>query len=283
MNCHAAAADADQPSEFKLLIEELRADGLLAENNTRRLAATRALTRQESPDRPRGAAINQTMAAERANASPSHQAGRIAANIAKLAEPLRLKRAALFCRRCSMDCDDVAFPDANEIAPHALAFARMMFAHAEFERGIRSLVDALKPEEPGFGERRENQWTASESGTARFIILIMRHCGCRLPQIEQIRNLLDEAVHLCRERNFLAHGTWWCFNLRTKTVEIRGGLRWERLELPPGNREYTVPDIEGLADKFKDIEAELYKIRRSLEPKMTDAEIRAASSFLRAP
>ena len=63
------------------------------------------------------------MAAERANASPSHQAGRIAANIAKLPEPLHLKRAALFCRRCSMDCDDVAFPDANEIAPHALAFA----------------------------------------------------------------------------------------------------------------------------------------------------------------
>jgi hypothetical protein len=33
-----------------------------------------------------------------------------------------------------MDRDDVAFPDANEIAPHAIAFARMMFAHAEFER-----------------------------------------------------------------------------------------------------------------------------------------------------
>jgi hypothetical protein len=40
-----------------------------------------------------------------------------------------------------MDRDDVAFPDANEIAPHAVAFARMMFAHAEFERGIRSLVE----------------------------------------------------------------------------------------------------------------------------------------------
>jgi hypothetical protein len=77
-----------------------------------------------------------------------------------------------------------------------------------------------------------------------------------------------------------AHGGVSTFG---QTVEVRGGLRWERLELPPGNREYTVPDIEGLADKFKDIEAELYKIRRSLEPKMTDAEIRAASSFLRAP
>jgi hypothetical protein len=182
-----------------------------------------------------------------------------------------------------MDRDDVGFPDANEIAPHAIAFARMMFAHAEFEREVRSLVDTLKPEEPGFGERTENQWRASDSGTANIIVLIIRHRGSALPQIEQIRNLLDEAVHLCRERNFLAHGTWWCFNRRTLTVEVRGGTRWERSELPPENREYTVPDIERLADKFKDIEAELYRIRRSFEPKMTEAEIRAASSFLRAP
>ena len=48
------------------------------------------------------------------------------------------------------------------------------------------------------------------------------------------------------------------------------------------NRAYTVSDILKLAHKFKDIEAELYKIRRSLEPKMSEAEMRAASSFLRA-
>ena len=182
-----------------------------------------------------------------------------------------------------MDRDDVAFPDPNEIAPHAIAFARMMFAQAEFERGIRSLVDALNPDEPGFGERHENQWRASDSGNANIIVLIMRHRGSALPQIEQIRNLLDEAVHLCRERNFLAHGTWWCFNRRTLTVEVRSGVRWGWPELPPENREYTVSDIEKLADKFKDIEAELYRICRSFEPKMSEAERRAASSFLRAP
>jgi hypothetical protein len=182
-----------------------------------------------------------------------------------------------------MDRDDVAFPDAEEIAPHALAFARMMFAHAAFERELRLLVDAINPKETGFGERRENQWTASESGTGKIVMLIMKHRGSGLPQTKQIRNLLDEAVQLCGERNFLAHGTWWCFNRRTLTVEVRGGVRWERLELPPENREYTVPDIERLADKFKDIEAELYMIRRSFESKMTEAEIRAASSFLRAP
>jgi len=178
-----------------------------------------------------------------------------------------------------MDRDDVAFPDANEIAPHAVAFARMMFAHAAFEREVRSLIDAINPKEPGFGERRENQWTASDSGTARLIVLIMRYHG--LSQTEQIRNILNEALDLYRQRNFLAHGTWWCFNQRAKTVNVRGGVRWEQSELPPENREYTVSDIEKLADKLKDITADLYKIRNSFEPKMTEVEMRAASSFLR--
>jgi len=182
-----------------------------------------------------------------------------------------------------MDRDDVAFPDPNEIGPHAIAFARMMFAHAAFEREVRSLVDAINPKEPGFGERRENQWTASESGTANIIVLILRHRGGDQPQTELIRNVLNKAVDLCRQRNFLAHGTWWCFNSRTRTVEVRGGARWEQPELSPENHTYTVSDIEKLADKFKDIEAELYKIRCSFEPKMTEAEMRAASSFLRAP
>ena len=180
-----------------------------------------------------------------------------------------------------MDRDDVAFPDPNEIAPHAIAFARMMFAHAAFEREVRSLIDAINPQESGFGERRENRWTASDSGTARFIVLITRYHG--LSQTQQIRNILTEAVSLYRQRNFLAHGTWWCFNRRTKTVNVRGQVRWEQSELPPDNRDYSVSDIDKLADKFKDITAELYKIRSSFEPKITEAEMRAASSFLRAP
>jgi hypothetical protein len=141
-----------------------------------------------------------------------------------------------------MNRDDVAFPDPNEIAPHAVAFAGMMFAHAEFEREVRSLIDAINPKEPGFRERRENQWTASDSGTATIMVLIMRYHG--LSQTEQIRNVLSGAVGLCRQRNFLAQGTWWCFNHRTKTVKVRGGVRWEQSELPPEHREYTVSDIE---------------------------------------
>jgi hypothetical protein len=181
-----------------------------------------------------------------------------------------------------MDRNDVAFPDPDEIAPHAIAFARMMFVYAAFEREVRLLIDAINPKKPGFGDRPENQWTASESGTGKIIILIKHHRGSGLPQIVQIKELLNKAIYSCRDRNFLAQGTWCCFNRRNLTVEVRGGLRWGQPELPPENRAYTVSDILNLARKFKDMEAELYKIRRSLEPKMSEAQMRAVSSFLRA-
>jgi len=37
----------------------------------------------------------------------------------------------------------------TEIAPLAIASARMMFAHAAFEREVRSLVDAINPKSIG--------------------------------------------------------------------------------------------------------------------------------------
>jgi hypothetical protein len=204
----------------------------------------------------------------------------IAADSAKTTVPLRV---GLVEANPHMDRDDIAFPDPNEIAPHATAFARMMFAHAAFEREVRLFVDAINPKRPGFGERPENQWSASESGTGKIIMLIKHHRGSGLPQTEQIKNLLNEAIHPCRDRNFLAHGTWWCFNRRSSTVEVRGGMRREEQRLSPENRKFSVSDIDRLADRFREIEAELYKLRRSFEPKMSEAEVRAASSFLRSP
>jgi len=84
-----------------------------------------------------------------------------------------------------MGPDDVALPDPSEIAPHAIAFARMMFAHAAFEREVLALVDAINPKMPGFGERPENQWTPSETGTGKIIILIKHHRGSGLPQTDK--------------------------------------------------------------------------------------------------
>jgi hypothetical protein len=180
-----------------------------------------------------------------------------------------------------MGPDDVAFPDPNEIAPHAIAFARMMFAHAALEREVRSLVDAINPKEPGFGERPENQWTASESGTGKITILIKQHRGGGLAETEQVKDLLNAAIAPCRDRNLLAHGTWCCFNRRTLAIEVRNSIQWGQSQLSPENRAYTVSDILKVARKFKDIEVELYRVRRSLEPKMSEAAIRAASFMLK--
>jgi hypothetical protein len=142
-----------------------------------------------------------------------------------------------------MGPDDVAFPDPNEIAPHAIAFARMMFAHAALEREVRSLVDAINPQEPGFGERPENQWTASESGTGKITILIKQYRGGGLPQTEQIKNLLNAAIAPCRDHNLLTQGTWCCFNRRTLAIEVRTKMQWGQSQLSPENRAYTVPEL----------------------------------------
>ncbi len=54
-------------------------------------------------------------------------------------------------------------PEAEEIAPLAIAFAQMMFRHTAFEREVSSLQDAITGES-GFGENRVNQWKASDRG-----------------------------------------------------------------------------------------------------------------------
>jgi hypothetical protein len=122
-----------------------------------------------------------------------------------------------------MDRDDVAFPDPNEIAPHAIAFARMMFAHAELERGI--IGRRHQHEGTGFWRTTRESMDGIREWTEKIIDLIIKHRGNDLPETERIKNLLNEAVDLCRQRNFLAHGTWWCFNRRTLTVKVRSGVR----------------------------------------------------------
>ena len=166
--------------------------------------------------------------------------------------------------------DMVAFPEPEEITPHALAFARMMFAHATLEREIAALQDVIA-KEPGFGEQRPNQWGA-RARPARMVALIMERRGC-LPQTGEIEKLLKDAIDPCEQRNLPAHGTWWGFNRQTATVYVRGATRWEDAELPE-HREYTAADIEAIFDKLATIEVELWQLRRAIEPPPTEHEIR---------
>lgn len=171
------------------------------------------------------------------------------------------------------DPDMVAFPDPNEIEPHAIAFAGLMFAHAAFEREISALQDVIK-KTPGFGEQRRNKRRTRER-SQQIVELIKLHLGNDLPQTKQIEKLLNDAIDPCKQRNLLAHGTWWCFNRRTSTIVVRGATR--RDQIPPEQREYTADDIYALAVRLKTIEAELYKCRRSIEHPFPETEIFAAT------
>ena len=139
----------------------------------------------------------------------------------------------------------------------------MMFAHTAFERrGVAGLQDAIT-RQPGFGEQRANQW-----GTRRrpklMVELIETDRGKDFPQAGEITKLLTDAVDPCEQRNLLAHGEWWGFDRPTAAIIVRSDTRWEHPEIPPEHRRYTASDIEVVAAKFKDIEAELSKLIRAI-------------------
>jgi len=157
--------------------------------------------------------------------------------------------------------DLVLDPEPEEVTPHAMAFARMMFAHAAVEREIGTLQDVITGER-GFGERWRNKWKTRER-PAKMVALIAKYRGS-LAQTSEIEKLLTDAIDPCDQRNLLAHGSWWGFNRQTATVYVRGGTRWEGAEFPD-HRDYTAAYIESIADNLKTIEIEIFKLRRAIE------------------
>jgi hypothetical protein len=136
------------------------------------------------------------------------------------------------------------------------------------------LQDAITRED-GFGERRLNQWSAP-TRPEQMAELIAKYRG-QLPETKTIKKLLTDAIDPCDQRNLLAHGTWWGFNRRTAKIHVRGATRWEHPE-PPEHREYTGADIRAIAERLADIEADLFKLRRSLFPPPTEDRLRREAS-----
>ena len=165
-----------------------------------------------------------------------------------------------------MDPDDIFFPDAEDIRPHAIAFAQLMFAHSEFEREVRSLQSAIT-RDPSFGEWRGNQWRARQR-PERMAKLIKTHLGDDFQEAEPIAKLLSDAIGPCDRRNFLAHGEWWCFNTRTLTIRVRSGTRWS--DGQPEHIEYTAQEIEALVVEFERLETELFKLRHRIEARRAE-------------
>jgi hypothetical protein len=160
-----------------------------------------------------------------------------------------------------VDPDDIYFPEAEDIGPHAIAFAQLMFAHSEFEREVRSLQAAIT-NDLSFGEQRSNQWKARQR-PERMAKLMKRYLGDDLQEAEPIAKLLSDAIGPCDRRNFLAHGEWCYFNTRTLTITVRSGTRWN--DGQPEQLEYTAQEIEALGVEFKKLEIELFKLRRRIE------------------
>jgi hypothetical protein len=94
--------------------------------------------------------------------------------------------------------------------------------------------------------------------------LIEKHFPDGLEEAEQIATVLTEAIAFCDRRNLLAHGEWWYFHQPTSTVTVRSSTQWED-EGSPEHADFTAADICALAERLKDLEAELYHLRRSIE------------------
>jgi hypothetical protein len=156
------------------------------------------------------------------------------------------------------------FPQPEDIPQLTTAFMRMMMAHAAFEREVRTLQSSVT-KDPNFGEQRENQWTADKR--PRCMVKLIEEKLGQIPETKAIHKLLKDARVPIYERNDLVHGTWWEFEQRTTTIKVRLGSQRKNKDQ---FAEYTEERILKIADAFKDIEVELYKLRSAIENRRGD-------------
>jgi hypothetical protein len=147
-------------------------------------------------------------------------------------------------------------PESPHIIPFAISFVTLMFAHAALDREIRNVLTAAIP---SFQEDKK----FSIRQIPHQLYTSMRKASCDNSDVEMTRKLLQQAILLYDFRNALAHGHWWRFDSLTGTIEIR------RETVRPNEKRFiccTKADIAAKANQLRDIEAELYKIRRRYFP-----------------
>jgi hypothetical protein len=154
------------------------------------------------------------------------------------------------------------FPDADEPAlqPFTQAFVGMMFAHAAFERRASDLMGLITGV-VGFGERPENQWKADDR-PKRMKRLIREHHPDGLPETKAIVAYLKRSIPFCRDRNLLAHGSWWEFDIDANTITVRSGIARSGQEQ---HRPFTLANIQDAATSLDELEVELGKIQSAIE------------------
>jgi hypothetical protein len=165
------------------------------------------------------------------------------------------------------------FPDADEPAlqPFAQSFVRLMFAHAGFERRVSDLMDVITGV-VGFGERPENQWKADER-PKRMKRLIKEYRPDGLPETDAIVACHKRSIPSCRDRNFLAHGHWWDFDIDANTITVRSGVARKGQDQ---HRELTLADIQRAAMSLDELEVELWRLQRAIEARPQTARPKPA-------
>jgi len=156
------------------------------------------------------------------------------------------------------------FPDADEPAlqPFTQSFVHLMFAHAAFERRVSDLMGIITGV-VGFGERPENQWKADQR-PKRMKKLIKEHRPDGLPETDAIVACLKRSMSFCRDRNLLAHGNWWEFDIDANTITVRSGIARTGQDQ---HRVLTLADIGHAAMSLDEFEVELWKLQRAIEPR----------------
>ena len=117
------------------------------------------------------------------------------------------------------------FPEADDPAlqPSTQAFVGSMFAHAASERRVSELMDFITCDD-GFGELLKNQWKADQR--PKWIKkLIREYRPDGLPETDAIVACLKRAISFCHDRNLLAHGSWWEFDIDANAITVRSGDR----------------------------------------------------------
>jgi hypothetical protein len=157
------------------------------------------------------------------------------------------------------------FPRAEAIPQSlAMAFMRMMMAHAKFESEV-STLQGVVANDRYYGEQPENLWSAKKRPTL-MVKLIKERLG-QIPETEQIKKLLKDACDPTNKRNHLAHGRWWAFDPSTATIHVRGGIqRGDEDQFD----EYSEETISAIAERFEALEADLYKLRSNIENRRGD-------------
>jgi hypothetical protein len=155
------------------------------------------------------------------------------------------------------------FPDADDpvVAPFAMAFVKLMFAHARLDERIRDLLGVITGD-PDFGEKPGNLWAAKARGREDRVRKLMEEAKIEAtPAAHQILQLLDQAIRPCDRRNLLAHGVWWCFNPSKQTISVRGGTSWPNQDQQV---ELSASEIDAVAEDFLNIEAQLYTLKAQI-------------------